>query len=150
MKTTLYLFSLVSLLIGAGCESDDEDDFRADVPSVVLNAFQANYPKASDVEWEMFGDDYEVEFDIETVDYEAIFSAEGDMLKYKYEVLSSELPEAVSKKVAENYADYQIDDTDILVINNELYYQVELDGKPDKHLVFNEDGSENTDVNYWD
>ncbi|MEO2072691.1 MAG: hypothetical protein ABGW99_15265 [Zunongwangia sp.] len=87
MKMTLYLFSLVSLLIGAGCESDDEDDFRADVPSVVLNAFQSNYPKASDVEWEMLGDDYQVDFEIERVDYEAIFSAEGDMLKYKRDII---------------------------------------------------------------
>ena len=143
MKTTLYLFSLVSLLIGAGCESDDEDDFRADVPSVVLNAFQSNYPKASDVEWEMLGDDYQVDFEIERVDYEAIFSAEGDMLKYKYEISSTELPEAVKKAITANYANYQIDDKD-------LYYQVELDGKPDKHLVLNEDGSENASITYWD
>jgi len=149
MKTTLYLFSLVSLLIGAGCESDDEDDFRADVPSVVLNAFQSNYPKASDVEWEMLGDDYQVDFEIERVDYEAIFSAEGDMLKYKYEISSTELPEAVKKAITANYANYQIDDTDILVINKDLYYQVELDGKPDKHLVLNEDGSENASITYW-
>ncbi|HCV79609.1 MAG: hypothetical protein CMP12_11030 [Zunongwangia sp.] len=150
MKMTLYLFSLVSLLIGAGCESDDEDDFRADVPSVVLNAFQSNYPKASDVEWEMLGDDYQVDFEIERVDYEAIFSAEGDMLKYKYEISSTELPEAVKKAITANYANYQIDDTDILVINKDLYYQVELDGKPDKHLVLNEDGSENASITYWD
>ncbi|WP_041578888.1 PepSY-like domain-containing protein [Zunongwangia profunda] len=150
MKTTLYLFSLVSLLIGAGCESDDEDDFRADVPSVVLNAFQSNYPKASDVEWEMLGDDYQVDFEIERVDYEAIFSAEGDMLKYKYEISSTELPEAVKKAITTNYGNYQIDDTDILVINKDLYYQVELDGKPDKHLVLNEDGSENASITYWD
>ncbi|MCC4228464.1 PepSY-like domain-containing protein [Zunongwangia profunda] len=149
MKMTLYLFSLVSLLIGAGCESDDEDDFRADVPSVVLNAFQSNYPKASDVEWEMLGDDYQVDFEIERVDYEAIFSAEGDMLKYKYEISSTELPEAVKKAITANYANYQIDDTDILVINKDLYYQVELDGKPDKHLVLNEDGSENASITYW-
>lgn len=150
MKMTFYLFSLVSLLIGAGCESDDEDDFRADVPSVVLNAFQSNYPKASDVEWEMLGDDYQVDFEIERVDYEAIFSAEGDMLKYKYEISSTELPEAVKKAITANYANYQIDDTDILVINKDLYYQVELDGKPDKHLVLNEDGSENASITYWD
>tara|TARA_B100001079_G_C16326381_1_gene477027 strand:+ start:644 stop:1096 length:453 start_codon:yes stop_codon:yes gene_type:complete len=150
MKMTLYLFSLVSLLIGAGCESDDEDDFRADVPSVVLNAFQSNYPKASGVEWEMLGDDYQVDFEIERVDYEAIFSAEGDMLKYKYEISSTELPEAVKKAITANYANYQIDDTDILVINKDLYYQVELDGKPDKHLVLNEDGSENASITYWD
>ena len=138
------------MLIGAGCESDDEDDFRADVPSVVLNAFQSNYPKASDVEWEMLGDDYQVDFEIERVDYEAIFSAEGDMLKYKYEISSTELPEAVKKAITANYANYQIDDTDILVINKDLYYQVELDGKPDKHLVLNEDGSENASITYWD
>ncbi|ADF52883.1 conserved hypothetical protein [Zunongwangia profunda SM-A87] len=138
------------MLIGAGCESDDEDDFRADVPSVVLNAFQSNYPKASDVEWEMLGDDYQVDFEIERVDYEAIFSAEGDMLKYKYEISSTELPEAVKKAITTNYGNYQIDDTDILVINKDLYYQVELDGKPDKHLVLNEDGSENASITYWD
>ena len=150
MKTTLYLFSLVSLLTGADCESDDEDEFRADVPSVVLNAFQSNYPKASDVEWEMLADDFQVDFEIERVDYQAIFSAEGDMLKYKYEISSTELPEAVKNAIAANYTNYQIDDIDILVINNDLYYQVELDGKPDKHLVLNEDGSQNTTITYWD
>ena len=117
---------------------------------MVLNAFQSNYPKASDVEWEMLGDDYQVDFEIERVDYEAIFSAEGDMLKYKYEISSTELPEAVKKAITANYANYQIDDTDILVINKDLYYQVELDGKPDKHLVLNEDGSENASITYWD
>ncbi|MFC6860746.1 PepSY-like domain-containing protein [Zunongwangia atlantica] len=150
MKTTLYLFSLVSLLVGAGCESDDEDDFRADVPSVVLNAFQAEYPKAKDVEWEMFGEDYEVDFEVENIDYEAIFNAEGNMLKYKYEIAKTALSEEVNNKLATNYKGYQVDDTAILVIDTVLYYQVELDGNPDKNLVFNEDGTLNTNVLFWD
>ncbi|WP_347407232.1 hypothetical protein [Zunongwangia sp.] len=65
------------------------------------------------------------------------------------EISSTELPEAVKKAITANYANYQIDDTDILVINKDLYYQVELDGKPDKHLVLNEDGSENASITYW-
>ena len=150
MKTTLYLFSLVSLLAGTSCESDDDDDFSANVPSVVLNAFEAEYPKAADVEWEMFAEDYVVDFEVENVDYEAIFNAEGNMLKYKYKILATEVPEAIKNAIASDYTNYQIDDAEILVIENQLYYQVELDGNPDKKLVFNDAGTENPNIIYWD
>lgn len=149
MKMTFYLFGLVSLLTITSCDSDDDGNVKADIPSVVLNAFEAEYPNATDVEWEQMVNTFEVDFDIENVDYDAIFNEEGSILKEKHEIKQSELPETVRQQITGSYPNLMIDDAEIVMIDGITYYQVELEGNPDKKVVYTDAGEEAT-VNYWD
>lgn len=148
MKRVIFLTVIfVSMLIS--CDSNDNPNLET--PSVVLNAFQAKFPGAKDVEWEKFKEDYEVEFEIERIDYTAIIANEGNLIKYKYDILSTELPEAVNKSIKTNYDFNKIDDTEILKIDENTYYQVEFEGNiKDDKVIFNADGEENTDIEYLD
>ena len=59
-----------------------QDMRQSDVPSVVVNNFKKEFPKAKDVEWEMKGDVYNVEFEIGLfTDYKAWYEASGKIIK---------------------------------------------------------------------
>jgi hypothetical protein len=47
-----------------------QDVPSSQVPSVILNSFKEQFSKATDVEWELNGDQYNVEFDISSADHE--------------------------------------------------------------------------------
>jgi hypothetical protein len=83
MKHT-NVFTTAALLFLSSCTSE----FRiieADVPPLVLTAFQAKYPVAKDVEWEAEKTEgrlaFEAEFKIDGKRKEAYFSPDGRFLK---------------------------------------------------------------------
>ncbi len=82
-------YAITSLVLGAmlafsGCSSSS-DIMDSDVPPSVKAAFQAKYPGAEDVEWELEKEDgrmvYEAEFKHEGKNKEALFGADGAFLK---------------------------------------------------------------------
>lgn len=138
---------LASMLMS--CNSNDDPNL--DTPSLVLNAFQTKFPEATDVEWEKSKAGYEVVFEIENIDHTAIIESDGKLIKYKYEILSSELPEAVKNTIKTNYGISKIDDSEILKVDEITYYQIEIDGGlMDDKLIFNSNGVENLEIEYLD
>jgi len=112
------------------------------VPSVILNEFNSKFPKASDVEWEIQGTQYNVEFEMSFhTDYEAWFDSKGNLLVYNEEISYIDLPESVKRTLNNQFYDYKIDDIKKIIENNKTTYSVELEkGKLDKNLLFSEDG----------
>ena len=53
----------VLLLLGTGTIFA-QDIPKSQVPSVIVNNFKKEFPKANDIEWEMQGDLYNVDFKI--------------------------------------------------------------------------------------
>jgi len=153
MKYALVTLSMLTLGL-VSCSDDDGTDndvAENEVPSVVSNTFQQEFPNATDVEWETVGADYEADFEVETVDYSALISAEGAVAKYKYDIAAASLPEAVTEKIVAEYENKRVDDSETLVIDAVTYYQVELDDEPeDQQVIFNEDGTVNVDVLYYE
>ncbi|TQD40611.1 PepSY-like domain-containing protein [Haloflavibacter putidus] len=114
-----------------------------EVPSVVVNTFKKEFPKASDVEWELTTNDvYEVEFEIGYfTEYEAWFDANGKMIKYTEELSKSDLPKIVKEYVKTNHASYHIDDAEKIVEGNTTHFKIEIeDGPNEQHLLFDEKG----------
>jgi len=122
-----------------------------DVPSVILNTFKSQFPKALDIEWEKENNIYEVEFELENTDHTARYNTDGKLIIFKKDIHTSELPQAIKSVLSANFKDYVVDETELVKKGNATYYQLELEsrGKRDKKLVFSEDGKENRSIKYW-
>lgn len=114
------------------------------VPAVVLNAFQQQFPKARQVEWEKKRDgNYEVEFDIGLFsrDHQAIISPEGKILRHEEELASYSLPDAVKQQIKAEFDGYRIGDVKKVDTGGTITYEVELDSRyGDLEVVFGADG----------
>jgi len=147
MKKTVFLVLAIAMVFTA-CE--DDDIRNADIPSVVLNGFTEQFSNATGVEWEKKADLYEAEFEIEKVDYEAILSSDGTIVKYKYDVSYEALPEAVQASITADYDKTNIDEIELIQISEKSYYQVEFDAEPnDNKIIFEESGQVTTQITTW-
>lgn len=147
MKKTVFLVLAIAMVFTA-CE--DDDIRNADIPSVVLNGFTEQFSNATGVEWEKKADLYEAEFEIEKVDYEAILSSDGTIVKYKYDVSYEALPEAVKASITADYDKTNIDEIELIQISETSYYQVEFDAEPnDNKIIFEESGQVTTEITTW-
>ncbi|GGC20119.1 hypothetical protein GCM10011386_10020 [Parapedobacter defluvii] len=114
------------------------------VPAVVLNAFQQQFPKARQVEWERRKDgNFEVEFNLSLVgrDHQAIISPDGKVLKHEEELSSSSLPDAVKQQIKTEFNGYRIDEVKKIEEGGKVSYAVDLDSRQgDLKVLFDADG----------
>ena len=84
-------------------------------------------------------------------DYSAFFNPDGELLMYKQDISTADLPAAVTEKIAEEFPDRTLDDADKVVKGSNTYYQVELDGQArDQKAVYTADGQQDKSLSYWD
>lgn len=122
-----------------------QDISTAEVPSVVLNAFNRSFPNSSKVEWELKGENYNAEFDINWRDHEVWISKTGTIVKHKKELKPAELPARVATQIKQNYASFRIDDVDQYEVNKRFYYKVELKKHDEERKVtFDQKGNVST------
>lgn len=101
---------------------------QSQVPSLIVNNFQQTFTKAIDVEWELKGDLYEVEFETGLLgtDHEAWYDKAGKLIKHKEEVAKSDLPQKVSAKINSDFSAYRVDDVKKITENDKVTYTLEL------------------------
>ncbi|MGO3183252.1 MAG: PepSY-like domain-containing protein [Aequorivita sp.] len=117
-----------------------QDLNASDVPGNLKDAFNKEYPKATDVEWEKKLDNYKVEFDLNRQDHDVWYNASGTILKKEQEITEAELPQAIRDAIKSNYAGYRVDDVEMIWQNNSTTYEVELEkGQDEKHITFDGD-----------
>ncbi|MBL3655800.1 PepSY-like domain-containing protein [Fulvivirga sediminis] len=151
MKNLMMMLLASMAMVFMSCDSDDGDDVKPqEVPEEVKTTFNNEFPKAAKVEWEALASIYEVEFEIDAVDYEAQLSSDGILIRYKYEITVNQLPEQVGRAINESYPDKIIDDLDVLVQGGANYYMVDFENSTPDHFVFDEAGKETDSVEYWD
>jgi hypothetical protein len=98
----------------------------SNVPSVVMNAFNKAFPKAAKVEWEMKGDLYNADFDVDRRDHEVWINNKGAIVKHKQEIKSRELPAGVTQSLKQHFKGFWIDDIDKYEVGRQFFYKVEL------------------------
>ncbi|GGG38520.1 hypothetical protein GCM10011532_22900 [Christiangramia forsetii] len=131
------------------CAQDDKAN--SEIPSVVLNAFESRFDNPTNTDWEMNGQDYEVEFDLKNVEHTALLNESGELFKYKKDIMETDLPEAVRTALQNEFSDKKFDDFDLLVSGDMEYYQIEIDGTlRDKEVVFTASGEMTTEIPVWD
>lgn len=129
----------------------DKDIAESEVPSVVKNAFASEYPEAKEVDWEMKGEDYEVDFEVNNVDFALLIDGSGNIIMSKEEITKEDLPTAVTSGISKNFADLELDEVQKVEKDGKTYYQVEFDDTfRDKEVVFTANGQEDKSFSYWD
>ena len=113
------------------------------IPESLNTAFQQDYPQATDVEWEMDGMNYKVEFDLGKMDNEIYFTTDGNVLKSEMEMAEKDLPAAVAGTVKNKYPKYKVDEIEVTEENGVRTYEVELEKwfSDDIKLLLSEDGT---------
>ena len=96
-------------------------------PAKLAAKFQSDFPKASDVEWEVADSIYEVEFDVKFRDWKAYYDAEGNLLMTVEEIYRSELPAIVKNAAEAKYPKYHFEDIDRIRRGTEVFYRIEME-----------------------
>ncbi len=139
---TLLLGMAVMLLTGFSVLA--QSTAPRGVPAVALNAFQQQFPKARQVEWERKKDgNFEVEFVVGLMgrDQQAIISPEGKVLKHEEDLSSSSLPDAVKNQIKTEFNGYRIDDAKKVTVDGKVTYVVDLESRQgDLKVQFDPDG----------
>lgn len=97
------------------------------VPTNLADSFKKSYASATNVEWEMEGKDYKVEFDLGTMENEIWYSVDGNILKTEKEISANEMPRAVASAVKTKYSDYKVDAVEMKEQNGVKTYEVEIE-----------------------
>ncbi len=105
-----------------------QDIPQSQVPSLIVNSFQQAYPKAYDIEWEMDGEMYKVEFEtgLTGSDHDAWYDKTGKLVRHKEKISKSDLPQKVTAKINNDYKGYQVDDVKKLTEGSKVTYTLEL------------------------
>ena len=110
------------------------------VPVAVKNALKAKFPSATDIDWKKVGSQYKASFDLGKADYDAVFTASGQLRSHDYDIAYADLPAAVKTAVANQFPAYHPDGADKQEANGRVTYKVELDGTPDLKIILSADG----------
>ena len=148
MHALLWLSGLLIIIFSASCSINNIKE--ADLPSIVLNTFKAKFSNASNTEWYKVNNVYEVEFDINKIEHTAQIDDGGNIKMLKKEINSNELPSAINVNIKQQYKNYKVDELEKVERDMNTYYQVELNGKINEHIVFTANGKKTTVVPYWD
>ncbi|RFN59064.1 PepSY-like domain-containing protein [Marixanthomonas ophiurae] len=144
MKTLKFL--LVALFVTTVATAQDLK--QTDVPNSVLSNFQKENPNATDVEWEKEMDNYKVEFDQDSQEYEIWYSTSGTMVKMEQDITENMLPKAITSVISSKYSGYKVDDCEKITKDNKTTYKVELEnGTDEMDVVFNETGKVESEMN---
>ena len=120
------LKSLVVLLF-IGFTVNAQDMASSEVPTAIQSQFKKAYKNATDIEWEKKLDNYQVEFEIDRMDYEVWYAANGKQVKLEKEIKPNELPTAIKSAIKKKYSDYSIDDCELREENGNVIYLLELE-----------------------
>ncbi|WPR75017.1 PepSY-like domain-containing protein [Algoriphagus sp. NG3] len=135
MKTQITLISTALTLISIATFA--QDIHPSEVPSIVVNNFKKEFPRASDIEWELDGNNYKVDFEIGWgTDHGTWYDTAGNMLKHEEEIPKSNLPNEVIFKIKSDFKDLRIDGSKKITEGTEVTYQVELENFTEEWKVF--------------
>lgn len=123
----------------ASCANTTVD--QQEIPSVVINAVMTKYPDAEDLDWEIKGDIYEVEFDLGKNDCDVWVNKQGTILKVEQEIEISAVPAVVLNKVKAESNNAKLDDAKRIEIGKKVYYEIEMEGTfGDQKVVYSAGG----------
>jgi len=126
-----------------------QDLKMTDVPVNLNTNFQKLYPTATDVEWEMDGLNYKVEFDQGVNEHDIWYNQNGEVIKMKSEISITDLSAAVSSALKTKYAEYTVDSIDKIQANGTTTYEIELEKGlfTEKKVVFDTKGNVVSEMN---
>lgn len=137
---TVVLILFATALSAFSCA---QNIHQANVPALVLNSFQQQFPKAGDVEWKRKGGLYEVEFEtgLAGTDHTMLLDSLGRVTYHKTDITEAELPAVVKNSISAQFPGFRMDDLEKIESNGTVTYKADLKKKPEEwEAVFSKDG----------
>ena len=101
---------------------------KQSAPDAVTKAFQAKYPDAQHVEWEMEeNNEWEAEFKANGEKLSACFDESGTWLKTEKEMKKSDLPSSVKDSLDDKFKNYELEEVESLETPDFNGYEIELE-----------------------
>lgn len=125
MKNLILTISILGLSF---TNISAQDIHQSEVPSIILNNFQKTFPKASDIDWEIKGNLYEVEFETGFLgdDHKVLYSRDGKLVRQEEEISKSGVPKAILTSIKRSFNGYRTDDIKKITEGGKVIYNVEL------------------------
>src|SRR5690554_4697190 len=114
MKKLLVSLLSVGFFFFTSFEVLAQDLRNNQVPSLILNSFKSEFPKASDIDWEREGSNFEVEFEVGRRDHKALFNDQGQLIRHEQELRVRNLPEHIRREILKTHRGYRISEVDKL------------------------------------
>lgn len=125
MKTLKIILTLLFLNFGLANAQEISID---KVPEAIKTYFKIKFPNAVKAEWEMDGQNYEVDFKSDNAKWSAVFLSDGTVFKTEKSIKVSELPIAVKIAVEKEIPGFKIDDAEFVsTIDGTEFYELELE-----------------------
>ncbi|MDD4055285.1 MAG: PepSY-like domain-containing protein [Bacteroides sp.] len=143
MKTKFLAFICLLLGVAYGCSDDDNNKTPGFLNDAVIEAFNKDFPTATNFDWEKKKDYFVVDFNVDKRELEAWYDKTGALILTEEDLVKSELPTAViSAFEASDYKEWKIDDIDkITRLGYDTIYIIEVEqGKNEVDLVYSEVG----------
>ena len=122
-----FLVSLMTFLLAVNA-AFAQKIHKSSVPSIIVNNFHQNFPRAYDVEWKLENELYKVEFEtgLRRYDHTVWFDSLGQMKRHKEEISKSKLPAQVTQKINSDFAGYRISDVKKITERKSVLYTLEV------------------------
>ena len=131
---------MTAILLGSVSLATAQTSANSGVPAPVSQAFSKACPKATDIEWEQHAFSYEVEFEIDRLDYEVSYAADGSVVASEQELRESELPAGIQNQLKQNYSGFRFDEAKKYIKDGKTRYMVEVENTFGKeHELFFDD-----------
>lgn len=123
----LSFICIVSLLFSINSVFAQKIHKRS-VPSLIINSFQQEYPKAFDIEWKLEQDIYKVEFEtgLRRHDNTIWYDKTGKKMRQKSEISKKALPDKVLNSIKQNFNGYRTSDIKLIKDLDKVIYTIEL------------------------
>jgi len=135
MKTIIYSAIFLGFISLESCSNK--------VPENILETFNNQFSTAEDIVWSKENDTtWEVEFELNNIEYAALLNEEGHIIEIEHEVYTDEIPTEVLSVLNKNFESYQIEESEISEKNNKIFYEFELEDSEDSfEVVIDENGN---------
>lgn len=127
MKRIVVLIILALIVGNIFAQEIDQKN----VPAVILNSFQVNFPTADDVEWRLDKGNYRVNFEVNDKDHELRLDDRGKIVKHEQDLYVSEIPKVVLETIRGKVPFFDVEDADKIYENGKTTFEInfEIDDK---------------------
>ncbi|MFN8356231.1 MAG: PepSY-like domain-containing protein [Spirosomataceae bacterium] len=135
MRKSLTLLAVMFIVSLASAQKVPNKE----VPTVVKNGLQKQFPNAKNVKWEKEDGNYEAGFEINETDYSVLLGATGNIIETETEISIESLPATVKAYLAKHYTKQKIKEAaKIIDAKGTITYEAEVKGKD---LLFDKNGN---------
>ncbi|MEZ0450677.1 PepSY-like domain-containing protein [Sphingobacterium thalpophilum] len=111
-----------------------QDIPQSQVPALVVNSLQQQFPKAKNIDWELKNGLYEAEFETGLFgsDHELWIQHNGKIVRHKEDLSKNDLPKAVLAKVRKDFRGYRLEDVKRITEGRKVCYAFEVKSSRDE------------------